>query len=100
MPRRGGTVGAQPALPGLVADRPDGFPDQVALRYQRPQAQIAAVDTRRGGRGAAELDIRGDHVAQDPVRRARCTPTLRPASRTCSSTSAPRRSTTCASGAR
>ena len=61
-PRRGGLLVRNPHFKVWSPDRPDGFPDQIAQRYDRPKAQIAAVD--HGAADIALLDsaIRG--VAQ------------------------------------
>ena len=54
VPRRGGLVVRNPHFKVWSPDRPDGFPDQVSLRYQQPPAQIAAV-----ARGAADVALLG-----------------------------------------
>jgi ABC-type transport system substrate-binding protein/DNA-binding SARP family transcriptional activator len=55
VPRRGGLVVRNPHFKGWSPDRPDGFPDQISLRYQQPRAQVQAVD--RGAADVALLDF-------------------------------------------
>ena len=97
--RRGGLLVRNPHFKVWSPDRPDGFPNQIAQRYDRPKAQIAAVD--HGAADIALLDPRSAVSLSSGHATARaCTPTRLPTPRTCSSTSAPRHSTTCASGGR
>ena len=99
-PRGDGLLVRNPHFRVWSPDRPDGFPDQIAVRLQRPQAQIAAVEHGAADIALMDHGIRGVARAQGAVRR---TAAHRPRSgdlRTCSSTSTPRRSTTFASGGR
>jgi YVTN family beta-propeller protein len=43
-PQRGGLLVRNPHFRAWSPDRPDGFPDQITIRFQRPKAQIAAVE--------------------------------------------------------
>ncbi len=43
-PRRGGLLVRNPHFRAWSPDRPDGFPDQITIRFQPPKAQIAAVE--------------------------------------------------------
>ncbi len=52
VPRRGGLLVRNPHFKPWSPDRPDGFPDQVSLRYHQPPAQIATV-----ARGAADVAL-------------------------------------------
>jgi peptide/nickel transport system substrate-binding protein len=61
-PRRGGLLVRNPHFEVWSPDRPDGFPDQIAQRYDRPKAQIAAVD--HGVADIALLDSAIRSVAQ------------------------------------
>ena len=51
-PRRGGLLVRNPHFDAWSPDRPDGFPDQIAVRLERPRAQVAAVE-----RGAADIAV-------------------------------------------
>jgi peptide/nickel transport system substrate-binding protein len=51
-PRRGGLLLRNPRFRAWSPDRPDGFPDQITIRFQRPKAQIAAIED-----GAADIAV-------------------------------------------
>jgi YVTN family beta-propeller protein len=43
-PRKGGLLVRNPRFRAWTPDRPDGFPDQIAMQYLKPKAQIDAID--------------------------------------------------------
>lgn len=51
-PRRGGLLVRNPHVRAWSPDRPDGFPDQITIRFQRAKAQIAAIED-----GAADIAV-------------------------------------------
>ena len=51
-PRRGGLLVRNPHFRAWTPDRPDGFPDRITIRFQRPKAQIAALEN-----GAADIAV-------------------------------------------
>ena len=60
--RRGGLLVRNPRFRVWSPDRPDGFPDQIAIRFQRQNAQIAALED-----GAADVAV-VDGVTRDVTR--------------------------------
>jgi YVTN family beta-propeller protein len=51
-PRRGGALVRNPHFDVWSPDRPDGFPDEITIRFERPSAQVAAVED-----GAADIAL-------------------------------------------
>jgi peptide/nickel transport system substrate-binding protein len=51
-PRRGGLLVRNPHFEVWSPDRPDGFPDEIAMRLDRPRTQVDAVE-----RGAADIAL-------------------------------------------
>jgi len=51
-PRRGGLLARNRHFRAWSPDRPDGYPDQIAIRFRRPKAQIAALED-----GAADIAL-------------------------------------------
>jgi len=50
--QRGGLLVRNPRFRARSPDRPDGFPDQITIRFQKPKAEIAAVED-----GAADIAV-------------------------------------------
>jgi peptide/nickel transport system substrate-binding protein len=75
-PRRGGMLVRNPHFRVWSPDRPDGFPDRIAIRDEPPSAQVAAVEHGTADvalldyatRGVARLRIRdGARLHTDPA---------------------------------
>ena len=52
VPGRGGVLVRNPHFDASSRDRPGGFPDEIAIRLEKPRAQVAAVE-----RGAADVAL-------------------------------------------